>query len=172
MQGWFRKTLLVTCAVLGAFCGCAATPKTVAPNTTGNEVAKLICLYDMNPFQSFDQEGDLNVEGFRCTVVLASRKTRKGIAANGLIRARMYRLDRTASGKAVRTLVREWPILTEGLHTFHSMVFGEGYKLQFCWDKDDDVLGRDVQIVMTFERPDGCIVRGQTKGWKVPPPRS
>ncbi|MFH0982957.1 MAG: hypothetical protein V2A79_15665 [Planctomycetota bacterium] len=142
--------------------------KPAAPGPVPNEVAKMVCFYDVNPFKSFDEAGDPNPEGFRVTVVLASRKTGKGIAAAGVIHMKMYRVDRIAPDKVVRTLVREWTADTEGLRTFRSGALGEGYKLDFCWAKEDDVLGREVEFVPSFEGPDGCVVRGQTKAQHVP----
>ncbi len=162
-------TLLAVGCVLGALSGCATMPKQDPGAAVSCEVVKLICLYDQNPFVSFDEEGDLNVEGFRVTVVLASRKTGKGIAEDGVIRVKMYRIDRTPGSKPVRVLLREWPVNNAGLRTFKSPVFGEGYKLLFQWAKEDDVLGHDVQLVVSFERADGRVIRSQTKALKVPP---
>ena len=173
VNGWLTRTFLATGIVLGVLSGCATPPKQSPSATVRSDVAKVICLYDVDPFLSFDEAGDPEVEGFRVTVVLASRKTGKGIAADGALRARMYRVDRFPPKKPVRTLVREWPpVETADQTTFKSGALGDGYILLFQWAEEDDVLGHDVDIVMSFEGPDGRVVRSQTKSLKVPPAKS
>ena len=173
MNGRLIRTFLATGMVLVVLAGCVTPPKQSPSATVRSEVAKVICLYDMNPFLSFDEAGDPDVEGFRVTVVLASRKTGKGVAADGALRARMYRIDCFPSKKPVRTLAREWPpVETAGLTTFKSGALGDGYILQFQWADQDDIRGHDVDIVVSFEGPDGRVVRSQTKSLKVPPAKS
>ncbi len=166
--------------------GCALTPQEGGPNSPSTaqgsrgskpggsqeastgEVAKVICLYEVSAFQSFDEAGDPDPEGFRVTVVLASRRTQKGVAEDGVIKTRMYRVDPTGSAKATRTLVREWNVDTAGLQTYRSGVLGEGYKLSFAWAPEDDVQGHEIEIVVSFEGRDGRVIRSQTKALRVP----
>ena len=166
-----RKAVLLLGVMLGVPFGCALPPKQDTPGPVRSEVGKVICLYSMTPFASFDAEGDPNVEGFGLTVVLASRRTGKGISEDGIIRVKMYRLDRVAPKKSVRTFVREWTVDTAGLTTFKSGTLGDGYKFQFQWAEEDDVLGHDVDVMITFEGRDGRLVRSQTKSLKVPSAR-
>ncbi len=170
MRAWPGTMLPVIAVALSGLGGCALPPKQATPVSDSSEVARVVCFFDLNPFLSFDEEGDPNPEGFRTTVVLASRKTGKGIAADGVVRAKMYRVDRVTPDKTARTLLREWAVDTAGLTTFKSGALGEGYKLEFQWAKEDDVLGHEVEIVVSFEGRDGRVIRSQTKAQRVPPP--
>ncbi|MCP4590346.1 MAG: hypothetical protein GY842_06365 [bacterium] len=168
MKAFCTLVIVASASLTAMLSGCATPPKNQAPRTIRSEVAKVTCFYDLSPFISFDDEGDLDVEGFRVTVVLASRKAKRGVAEDGVIRVKMYRRDVGQDGKAIRTLVREWFVETAGLVTFRSPLFGEGYKLQFRWDPEDDVLGNEIQIVVSYETCDGRTIRSQTKSWRVP----
>jgi hypothetical protein len=190
MSGGLRSWFPVLALLMALPAGCAMTPQEGGPNRppasksgsenksrgskealTG-EVAKVICLYEVSAFQSFDEAGDPDPEGFRVTVVLASRRSQKGVAEDGVIKTRMYRVDPTGPDKTTRTLVREWDVDTAGLHTYRSGVLGEGYKLSFEWAKEDAVLGKEIEIVVSFEGRDGRVIRSQTKALRVPAHKS
>lgn len=136
--------------------------------TRRSDVAKVICFYNTDPFRSFDAAGDLNVEGFEVTVVLWSGKTGRGIAEDGVIRVKMYRVDSVGRQKSRRTFVREWNVDTTGLPVFTAALFGDGYKLKFQWAAADDILGHNIQLVVSFDAPDGRTIQSQTKSLRVP----
>jgi len=167
------KALPAIGVMLGGLCGCATPSKQDASAIVRSEVVKIFPLWKPNPFLSFDPEGDPNVEGFKFTIVLASRKTGKGIAEDGVVRTKLYRIDSTSSKKRVRSLVREWSVSTAGLPTFKSGALGLGYKLQFQWAKEeqDGILGHEVDVVVSFEGCDGRMVLSQPKRLRVPPAR-
>ena len=156
----------MTCGTLG---GCAATPTREETACVGrSEVTRVVCFYATNPFRSFDPAGDRDVEGFVVKVLLFSGKAGRGIAEDGVIRLKMYRMDRNRQGKTVRTFVREWSVETAGLPLATAPLFGKGYVLKFGWAEEDNVLGYEIQIVTTFEAKDGRIIQSQTKPMSVP----
>ena len=166
-----RRSVLLLAAAIGGgtLGGCAAalTRDGIDPGKR-SEVTKVVCFYDTNPFRSFDAAGDRNVEGFEVKVSLFSGKRGRGIAEDGVIRLKMYRLDRDRRGKVLRTFVIEWAVDTADLPLAASPLFGKGYVLKLTWAPSNNVLGHEVQIVTTFETRSGRIIQGQTKSMRVP----
>jgi hypothetical protein len=135
-----------------------------------SDIARVTAFYRPNPWMSFDREGDPDPEGFTFTLYLRSRETGKGVLESGQLKVQMYRIDPRSSGDERRVLVREWVAETDTLvqSTRPHPLFGMGYQPQFAWDKSDDVLGREIEIVPAFITRDGRTIQGQTKSWRVP----
>jgi hypothetical protein len=133
------------------------------------EIVRVVCIYRQDPFRSYDAEGDPNPEGFSFTLYLESHKTGKGVLADGTLRAKMYAIDRDPQGQPVRTPVQEWSVpLKQVPRSKKPSVMGWAYVPQFVWGGNADILGKEVEVVVSYESPDGRIVRGQTKRLLVP----
>lgn len=138
-----------------------STPKTP-------EIVRVVCIYRQNPFRSYDPEGDPNPGGFGFTLYLESHKTGEGVLADGTLRAKMYIIDRDPRDQPVRTPVQEWSVPLDRVpRSKKPSVMGWAYVPQFAWG-NADVLGKEVEVVVSYEAPDGRIVRGQTKRLLVP----
>ena len=144
--------------------------KTRGQDTGPSEIMKVVCFYRPNPFMSFDRAGDPDPEGFTFTLFLISRHNTKGVLENGSLTVRMFRIDPRAPATERRTLVREWTVETGTLvqSTRPHPLFGMGYQPQFAWEKSDDVLGREIEVVAAFTTRDGRTIQSQTKALRVP----
>jgi hypothetical protein len=141
-------------------------------NAQQDQVKQVVCFFTQSMWQSFDAEGDRNPEGFKFTLYLLSARTGLGVLVDGLIRVKMYSVDRDEDNRIVRKLVQEWNMKTSDLpRAREQRAFGYAYVPYLYWG-DIDVLGRQVEISVEYESPSGRVVRSQTTTHKVPAPRT
>ena len=84
----------------------------------------------------------------------------------------MFRADPITPEKSKRTLVREWVVDTAGRPLFASNLLGQGYKLDFIWAREDNILGCDIDLVASFETRDGRVIQSRAKSFRVPSAKS
>jgi hypothetical protein len=133
------------------------------------QIVRVVCIYRQDPFRSYDAEGDPNPEGFSFTLYLESHKTGKGVLADGTLRAKMYAIERDSQGESSRRPVQDWSVSLDKVpRSKKPSVMGWAYVPQFVWGDNADILGKEVEVVVSYEAPDGRIVRGQTKRLLVP----
>jgi hypothetical protein len=132
-----------------------------------SDIIRVVCFYTPNMWRSFDKAGNLDPEGFAFVMYLWSGKTERGAYADGLFRAKMYRLSRDDEGKTVRELAREWTAATSDLPRRGESRLGYSYQPSLYWG-DLDIYGAEVEIVIQFESPDERVVQSQTHRTKVP----
>lgn len=144
--------------------------QSVAP-PQDTDIYKVICFYSPNMWQSFDEEGDLDPEGFAFVMYLISKKTDRGAFVDGTLHIRMYTLDKQPDGSRKRNLVGNWSQPAGDAPQRARTLLGNSYQPTIHWG-DIDVLGRSVQIVAEYESPTGRVVRGQTHETKVPAKKS
>ena len=138
--------------------------------TSGPVIAKVVCFYLPPPacFLSFDTEGDPDPEGFQCTMYLLSRETGKGVHVEGTLRLKIFRVDRGPDGKKARTLVQELAVPTTELpRAKREAALGWAYAPRICWG-NIDVLGSEIELLFSYESPDGRLAKSETKVLRVP----
>lgn len=171
-------TLLSTAVVVVALQTSCAERQDRAPKLIGShrglnpallkdDIYKVICFYPPNMWQSFDAQGDRNPEGFAFVLYLVSAATDKGAYALGNLRVRLFRIDRDDQGRRVRTLAQEWTVQTSDLAVRTENKLGYGYQPSLYWG-DADAYGKEVEINVQFESPDGTVIAAQTKRARVP----
>lgn len=153
-------------------------PKSMAPQERRGEregfvdsICNVVSFFPVNTWQSFDNEGDRNPEGFAFVLYLISCKTGKGGFGDGLVHVNLYRIDRGPRGATERELVQNWTIRHKELNPRQPARLGYGYQPTLFWGDNVDLLGKEVEIVVRYEAPDGAIVQGQTVHRKVPGPK-
>ncbi|HEY3245309.1 MAG TPA: hypothetical protein VGM03_18360 [Phycisphaerae bacterium] len=138
------------------------------PKKDPAEVARVVCFYAQNPWMSFDPEGDPNPEGFRFTVYLASDKSGRGIIVDGQLRIELFRLENAGARQSVcdtRVDLSDLPRAAK------ETTLGWGYVCPFTWGLntgETDLLGHDLDVVVSYVAPDGHAIRAQTKSLRVP----
>ena len=162
--------------IVSMFAGCAGPSTSVKTvNRHGlpaslvkNDVYKVVCVFPQTMWQSYDQAGDSNPEGFRFLVYLLSKSTRKGAYADGFLHVKMFRMDQMPDGRNERVLVQNWMVGTEELpRRESSKLTGYSYQPSLYWG-DVDILGETVEIVVQYESLDGKTIQSQTKQVRVP----
>jgi hypothetical protein len=101
------------------------------------------------------------------------KETPKGVFVPGVIKAALYAMVPREHGGLARVPVTEWSFdrrEAEGLRINHPSVMGESYGLVLRWPASADVAGREIQLVLSYERMDGeRVVRRGTR-FRVPLP--
>ena len=136
------------------------------PLVPAEEVVRLACTYHQVPWLSFG--GDPNPGGLKFNLFLVSKKTSKGVLADGLLQVRMNVKERDPDGTPQRREVCAWT--QEFAHvprTIREFAVGWGYQPHLNW-ADTDVAGRDIEIVTWYEDRTGRRVYAQTKPLRVP----
>ena len=94
----------------------------------------------------------------------------KGVFGDGIIRPRLFELVPGPGDSKIPKLVKEWNFTVEQTIPFRTKeptVFGWGYRLFMPW-KDLNLAGKDVRLVIEFERPDGAVISSDKKDFRVP----
>lgn len=108
--------------------------------------------------------------GLVISSVYLSRAEPKGVFGDGIIRARLYTLEPTPEGGQKPVLVKEWPFDVEQAMPWRAKketAMGWGYRLPLDWG-DLDLSGKEIRVIVAFERPDGRIVESGKKDFRVP----
>ena len=97
---------------------------------------------------------------------LQSPHTGKGTLAIGDLQVEIYRWDRRSD--EARQKVFDSTVPLDRINRLkRPTAIGWGYVMELFWG-DIDLLGRDIDVVVTYRSPEGRIVRAQTKTLLVP----
>jgi hypothetical protein len=133
-------------------------------------IQKVICFFSKNPWQSFDNQSDRNPEGFKYSLYLLNNAG-DAVFGDGVIHTELYVVDDLEGGQD-RKKIKEWSLNNDqalGYRFKNERRWGWGYGLIHQWD-EIDVLGKRIEIVVSFERTDGRRIYAQTKPLLVPRP--
>jgi len=169
---WLTAALLAAsgCAPDQPWFGDAQSRRGPRPSP-GDDVVRVVCFYQQPLWLNLDRERDANPEGFKFNMYLVSRKTNKGVLADGVLHTRMYCREKRPGQPTRRHEVCAWTqALADVVRTNRAFQLGWAYQPHFYW-ADADVLGKEVEIVSWYEPLDGRKIYAQTKTLKVPAPR-
>jgi hypothetical protein len=134
------------------------------PNVVG-----ISCLYD--PFNPWLWNSErTHIKGVKVGALYLLGPESTGVFGDGVIRPRIYVLQRDQQGKADYKLLKEWSFNTQEAIPFRAKRrtrWGWGYGLFLSWG-DLDLTGRDIRLIVNFERLDGLVIAGNKKDWRVP----
>jgi hypothetical protein len=155
--------------------GCQA-PGPAIP--TGHELRDdIVAIQQYPPTDPWLRDEEGRIVGIRTRVYFlpsaGQKETPKGVFVPGLIKAALYSMAPRSDGSYERTLVKEWSFdqrEAEGLRINHRSVMGESYGLILRWPSAAVVAGREIQVVLSYQRMDGeSVVRRGTR-FRVPLP--
>jgi hypothetical protein len=95
----------------------------------------------------------------------------QGVFGDGVIRPKMFTKVVDANGREQWPLVKEWAFDVDAAMPFRSKkptAQGYGYALYLPWGDEVDVAGREIRMVVTFERADGQTITSAKKDFRVP----
>ena len=152
--------------------GGAPTPGQVADMHTEPNISNVAVFYD--PYSAWIWTEDRSrVCGIKVGPVYLIGPGGKGAFGDGVIRPRLYRLDRGTDGRVKPVLIKEWSFTVEEalpLRIKREKALGWGYGLPLVWG-DQDLLAdgvREVRMVVAFERSDERTINSSKKDLRVP----
>lgn len=152
--------------------GAAPTPEQVAFMETEPNISNVAVFYD--PYSAWSWNEDRSrVCGIKVGPVYLIGPGGKGVFGDGVIRPKLYRLDRDPDGRVQPVLIKEWSFTVEEavpLRIKREKALGWGYGLPLLWG-DQDLLAdgiREVRVVVAFERSDGRTINSSKKDLRVP----
>ncbi len=120
-----------------------------------------------------DEEG--RVVGLRTRVYFLpgaqEQEVPKGVFVAGTIRATLHAVVPLSDGGYSRQLVHEWSFDTreaEGFRIRRPSVMGESYGLILRWPTELDLAGREIQVMLSYQRKDGEIIARRGTRFRVP----
>jgi len=144
----------------------AQVAQLLEPNVVG-----VAAIYDpFNPW--IRSENKTAVRGAKIGALYLIGPEGKGIFGDGVIRPKLFLGKRGPLGKITwgDRPAKEWAFSVEQAIPFRSKrrnAFGWGYSLFLDW-RDMDFAGKDIRIVISFERGDGAVVTSDSKDLRVP----
>lgn len=110
--------------------------------------------------------------GFKSRVYFMSAADRKGVFVSGPISVTISRLRR-AGRRIEREQVHEWNLNSPqalGYRITKEGQLGLSYGFMLRWPDEVDVFGSQIEIVISYTRADGRVVRSSAKRLRVPVP--
>jgi len=138
---------------------------------TETNIIRVNKIINSAPWLSFDPDGTRKVDGIRITVYLEAADRPKGVFGDGTITVQMYRLDRDKSGQETAALAQEWVLPPEKAYQWRATeesMLGRGYSLRLKWDSSAKVNGKQIAVLVKYQRPDGRQIASTRQVLKVP----
>jgi len=146
-----RKVSLIAAGLLLAFSGgCHRELLRLGSKTP---IGQVQLLFQVSPWLNADKDQDEKPEGIQFRIILIPQNGAKGVHRDGTIEVKMFRKSRNDAGEPVRKLVDSWTYPTSALvKSKKPQVIGDYYLMQMYW-YPHDVLGQDVELVVTYKDP-------------------
>ncbi|TWT42374.1 hypothetical protein RAS1_35050 [Phycisphaerae bacterium RAS1] len=159
--------VLVALAAALALPGC----QTGGPGAAASDdVVQITQFYSNYPWRV---DYDDRITGFKVAVYFVSAATERGTFVSGDILCWLYQRVRRADGRRDRELLHTWRLSEQeaaGFRFRERKQLGFGYGLVLTWPSNIDVHGREIEIVMGYDRSDGRTILGPPRTMKVPVP--
>jgi hypothetical protein len=97
----------------------------------------------------------------------------KSVFGDGTIRPRLYVQEINEKGESNWKLAKQWTLSVEEAMQFRSRrqtLIGWGYRLHLPWDELSQLSGKQIRMVVEFERKDGTRLASTKKDFRVPAP--
>lgn len=148
-----------------------ATASETERMTADPTVTRVVAYYDpFNPWMW--DESRSQVKGIVVNrLYLAGGTDGLGVFGDGTIRPRVFILDNDRTNPKPPRLLKEWSFNVEQALPFRRTtrsVQGQSYSLPLAFDPGTDLAGKEVRIIVTFERSDGMVVQSGKKDFRVP----
>jgi len=149
----------------------APPPSEVAVMQTEPEITEVRVYHPSYPAWQWTEDKQA-IRGIKVGPVYLVGPNGKGVFGDGVIRPRLYRLDRHADHKVVPTLLKEWAFTVEEAVPWRikkPSLMGWAYGLPLVWEDPGLLAGaREVRLVIAFECSDGRLVSSSKKDVQVP----
>lgn len=166
--------VLAGCQTPGAAAPPGSTIPAPPPGSVSDDIVAIMQYHAAEPWLR-DEEG--RVTGITARVYfLAARPGRgdfKGYFVPSAFSAGVYAMLRRTDGTYARELAYEWhfdPALAAAFRVTKPSLMGESYALPLRWPAELNLMGREIQIEVRYQRRDGNMVVKRGSRFRVPVP--
>jgi hypothetical protein len=167
-----RWAVLLLLAV-AALAGCDASGKRGGLGTgnvpTEPNVMRVVVLYSQYSCWMWSED-KTKITGIYIAALYLLGPQGKGVFGDGVIRPKLYIMEPNKEGTKVPKLAKEWSFNVEEAMLFRAKekrALGWGYGLPLGLG-GLDIGGKEIQLVVSFERSDGLPCNSEKKYFKVP----
>ncbi len=139
---------------------------------TSDNVVEIVQFYSSQPW-ILDDEG--RYIGLRDRVYFVSADSGKGVFVPGEIVATLYTLNHRPDGTYTREKAHEWRFTPDQSYLFQVTTpspMGYSYGLILRWPPELKLMGREIQIVLSYQRQNGQVLTAAGIKHDVPMPGS
>lgn len=174
LRGAARGVWHLAClALLSA--GCQSLGGASGPAASRDDIVAIRQFYVTEPWVR-DEEG--RVVGIMARVYFvpatkSDNEVPKGVFVRGTIKAALFTLNVRADGTYERQLAHEWSFTPQQAEVFRVLkpsLMGYSYALVLRWPQELDVMGREVQVMISYEREDGKTIAARGTRFRIPLP--
>jgi len=173
--------LLIGCLAAAALAGCetpgptsqpkrAPTPMQVAQMQTEPDIAAVVAIYNSTDPWIWTEDRS-RVRGIVVGGLYLIGPDDKAVFGDGVIHPKLYLIEKDAEGRQKAVSAKEWSFDVDEallLRSKKETTFGWGYLLPLDWG-DLDLSGREIRMLIVFERSDGLVVKTKSpKHFRVP----
>jgi len=162
---WSILTLAPLACLLGG--GCASIT-----NPARSDIVRVATFFNSQRiWLNFDAPPTREPQGLKFSVFLTASDRELGVFGDGTIHVDLFQTQGTPDSAANRVHLKRWSFNAEQARPFRAKKptrYGWGYGLRLPWG-DLDVRGKEIQIIVSFERRDGRVISGLPQYLKVPP---
>jgi len=167
--GLFRRIIP---ALLLALAGLVGSGCTTTLSPARKDIVRVATFFNSQRlWLNFDSPPTNEPQGLKFSVFLAASNRELGVFGDGTLHVDLFRTENAPDSPAQRVHLKRWSFNTAQAMPFRSKKptrYGWGYGLRLPWG-DVDVHGKEIQIVVSFERKDGSVISGLPRYLKVPP---
>lgn len=162
-----RRSLPIFAAT--ACCVAVTGCVTPGPRAGGPPIARVVTLYELNPWLNLDPGRDAKPEGFSFVMYLFPEKAQRGVHREGTLHVGIFQRRRAGDGDSVRELVDTWNYPTSDIHrsATPNQRFGDFYRVRLSW-MPYDLSSAELEVEARFEDRHGRITHAASKNLLVP----
>lgn len=176
-RGWETCVIAAAMSLVGGFLtiGCEPMPP---GNPTADQVRRMPIEANIIEVKAFSSsidpwmwdEGRSRVRGVIIGALYLVGPDGRGVFGDGIIRPKVFMLVRDDQGGKKPVLAKEWAFDVDKAMPFRSkkrVIPGWGYLLPLDWG-DMALAGKEIRVIVSFERRDGVVVHSGKKDHVVP----
>ena len=153
-----------------------AAPKPAPPSPADDapiesQIVRVNKFFSSNPWLNFEGDGTNRIDGIRFTVYLEGPNGPSGVFGTGRMIVTMFRIDQLPDGSESVSQIYDWDLPPEKAYAWRAKkktAMGWGYGIRLNWDKNMDLSGKQIAIIVKYIREDKSVVTSSRQVLKVP----
>ena len=155
MSGMSVRSFEVRLIAVACVAALIGSPGCIEPRPKGQRIQSVVLLRSATPWQNLDPVKDEKPEGIQFRMLVYPIEGNKGILVDGTLHVELYIRETAENGHVERTFVDSWTYpMSDLTHTKTPMAIGDFYLVRLGWG-NYDLIGREVEFIVSYVDPDG-----------------